>query len=105
MATGVKLMALYKQPVDVDVFEKAYFGQHIPETKKMPGLRRLEIAKVTGAPRGEAAYYLAASLYFDDATAMSEALASEAGRRSAETLRGLGADVTMVFADVDEMDV
>ncbi|HWE64345.1 MAG TPA: EthD family reductase, partial [Chloroflexota bacterium] len=72
----VKLLALYKQPQDVARFEEVYFGQHIPLTKKMPGLRRLEVNRVTGAPRGEPAYYLATSLYFDDAEAMNASLAS-----------------------------
>ncbi len=99
----VKLMALYKQPADTETFERVYFGEHIPQTKRMPGLRRLEINRVTGAPRGEPAYYLSASLYFDDATSMSEALASDASRDAARSLRGVGADVTMVFANVEEV--
>lgn len=99
----VKLMALYKQPQDVARFEDVYFNQHTPLVKQMPGLRRIEINRVTGAPRGEPAYYLVASLYFDDAEAMSASMASEESRAAARTLRDAGAEVTMLLAAVEEV--
>ena len=99
----VKLLVLYKQPQDVARFEEIYFGHHIPLTKQMPGLRRLEVNRVTGAPRGEPAYYLAASLYFDDDAAMSAALVSDESRAAARTLRDIGAEVTMLLATVEEL--
>src|SRR5579885_215622 len=99
----VKLMALYKKPVDVAKFEEVYFGTHIPLTKAMPGLRRLEVNRVTGAPRGEPAYYLAASLYFDDEATMQHSLASEESRAAARSLRDAGAEVEMLLADVEEV--
>jgi uncharacterized protein (TIGR02118 family) len=98
----VKLMALYKQPRDVAIFEDVYFNQHTPLVKKMPGLRRIEINRVTGAPRGEPAYYLVASLYFDDVETMNASMASEESRAAARTLRDAGAEVTMLLADVEE---
>ena len=73
----VKLMALYKQPRDPETFERIYFGEHVPLARKMPGLRRLEIDRITGAPRGEPDYYLVAHLYFDDAETMERSMASE----------------------------
>jgi uncharacterized protein (TIGR02118 family) len=99
----VKLMALYKRPQDVTRFEEIYFGQHIPLTKKMPGLRRLEVNRVTGAPRGEPEYYLAASLYFDDAATMQNSMASDESRAAARSLRDAGSEVTMLLADVEEV--
>lgn len=99
----VKLMALYKQPQDVATFERIYIGEHIPLAKKMPGLRRVEINRVTGAPRGEPAFYLIASLYFDDAESMQRSLASEESRAAARTLRDAGAEVSMVLAEVEEV--
>jgi uncharacterized protein (TIGR02118 family) len=98
----VKLMALYKQPQDVAKFEDVYFNQHIPLTRKMPGLRRIEINRVTGAPRGEPAYYLVASLYFDDTETMNASMASEESRAAARSLRDAGAEVTMLLAGVEE---
>lgn len=99
----VKLMALYKKPANVETFEEVYFNQHIPLTKQMPGLRRIEVNRVTGAPRGEAEYYLAAGLYFDDAEAMQQSMTSEESRAAARSLRDAGAEVTMLLATVEEM--
>src|SRR5579875_3019681 len=98
----VKLVALDKRPEDVETFERIYFGEHIPLTEKMPGLRRLEINRVTGAPRGESDYYLIASLYFDDAEAMNKSMASEESRAAARVLRDLGAEVSMMLAEADD---
>jgi uncharacterized protein (TIGR02118 family) len=100
--TMVKLIALYKQPQDIATFERVYFGEHISLTKKMPGLRRVEINRVTGAPRGEPAYYLVANLYFDDAATMQQSMASEESRAAARSLRDAGAEVAMVLTDVEE---
>ena len=97
----VKLMALYKQPRDPETFERIYFGEHVPLARKMPGLRRLEIDRITGAPGGEPAYYLVAHLYFDDAETMQRSMASEESRAAARVLRDLGAEVSMVLADTD----
>lgn len=99
----VKLLALYKQPLDVARFEEIYFGRHIPLTRKMPGLRRLEVNRVTGAPRGEPAFYLVAGLFFDDEEAMGASLASEESRAAARVLRDAGAEVTMLLAGVEEL--
>ena len=99
----VKLIAMYKKPQDAATFDQVYFGEHIPATAKMPGLRRAEINKVTGSPMGEPEYYLIASLYFDDLDALNAAMASEEGRTSARSLRKLGAEVAMLTADVQDM--
>ena len=99
----VKLIALYRRPQDPQQFERVYFGEHIPLTRKMPGLRKIEINRITGAPRGEPEYYLVAGLYFDDAQTMQQSMASEESRAAARVLRDLGAEVSMVLADVEEM--
>ncbi len=96
----VKLVALYRKPADPPAFDKAYFETHIPLVKKIPKLRRIEAAKITGAPRGEPEFYLLAELYFDDRRAMDEAMASpenaEAGKNLMSFARGL---TTFLYAD------
>ena len=49
----VKLVALYRKPSDPAAFDKAYFETHVPLVKKIPNLRRVDIARVTGAPHGD----------------------------------------------------
>ncbi len=99
----VKLTALYRKPSDEAAFDEHYFKVHTSLVKKLPGLKRLEIGKITGAPIGEAKYHLIAEMYFENQDAMNAALASPEGRASAKDLMGFAADVvTMFYAEVKE---
>jgi uncharacterized protein (TIGR02118 family) len=96
----VKLVALYRKPADAAAFEQGYFQTHIPLVKKIPKLRRVEISRVTGAPRGEPEYYLIAEMYFDDKAAMDAAMASPENAEAGKNLMGFAKGlVTFVYAD------
>lgn len=96
----VKLIALYRKPENVAEFEQKYFETHVPLVNQVPELRRVEISRVTGAPRGEPELYLITEMYFDDRAAMDRAMASPenaaAGKNLMTFARGL---VSFVFAD------
>ena len=99
----VKLVALYKKPANIEEFEDKYFNSHIPLANKMPGLKKVEISRMTGAPMGDAPYYLMAELYFDSMEDLNKAMSSEEGKASAKNLMSFAKDiVTMMFAEVDE---
>lgn len=99
----VKLIALYRTPEDRTAFDAHYKNVHTPLVKKMPGLRKLEVARVTGAPIGEAKHYLMASMYFDDQDAMQKALASPEGKATARDVMEFAAPlISMFFAEVQE---
>ena len=42
----VKLIALYKQPEDKEAFDRHYFKTHTALTKKIPGLREMNVTKI-----------------------------------------------------------
>lgn len=97
----IKLIALYRTPEDKQAFDKHYDEVHTPLVKKMPGLRRLEIARITGAPIGEPKHHLIAEMYFDSKDAMDAALASPEGKATARDLMSFAAPlVTMFYAEV-----
>jgi|ERR1041385_6769933 uncharacterized protein (TIGR02118 family) len=99
----VKLIALYRKPTDVELFDKHYYDTHIPLIKKVPGLRKLEITKITGAPIGETKYHVMAEMYYDSVDAMNAANASPEGKASARDLMSFAADVvTLFFGEVKE---
>ncbi len=99
----VKLIALYKSPPDKAEFDDHYNNIHAPLAKKMPGLRKLEVARTFGAPGGEAKFYLVAQLYFDNKESMFAALKSEAGQAAAKDVMGFAGElIHMMFANVDE---
>ena len=99
----VKLIALYRKPADIAAFDKHYFDVHIPLVKKTPGLRKIEVTRITGAPMGETKYHLMAELYYDSVDAMNAANASPEGRASAKDLMSSAADVvTLFFGEIDK---
>ncbi len=98
----VKLVALYKRPVDIAAFDKHYRETHTPLAKKMPGLRRLEVSRFTGSPMGEAKFHLMAEMYFDSHEALKAALASPEGKAAGKDVMSFAGDVIhMMFADVE----
>lgn len=97
----VKLIALYKTPEDKESFDRHYDEVHTPLVKKMPGLRKLEIARITGAPIGEPKHYLIAEMYFDTKDALDASLASPEGKATGRDLMSFAANlVTMFYAEV-----
>ena len=99
----VKIIALYRKPADIESFDKHYFEIHAPLVRKMPGLLKLEVTKVTGAPIGEAPYYLMAEMYFDSVDAMNASNASPEGKAVVKDLMSFAASViTLFFGEVKE---
>ncbi|MEK7249061.1 MAG: EthD family reductase, partial [Bacteroidota bacterium] len=92
-----KLIALYRKPSDVADFDKHYSEVHTPLVRQYPGLRRLEITRITGAPIGETKFHLMCEMYFDNKDAMGAALASNEGKAVARDLMSFAADVVTVF--------
>src|SRR5437867_13350907 len=93
----VKLIALYRKPSDASAFDKHYHDIHVPLIKKTPGLRRLEITRVTGAPVGETKFHIMAEMYYDSVDAMNAANASPEGRAAGKDLVSFAADVVTLF--------
>lgn len=46
----IKLVAMYKTPADIEMFEKHYFEKHMPIVEKIPGLLRSEVSKLKILP-------------------------------------------------------
>lgn len=79
-----RLVAIYKNPDDIEAFDKHYFGTHIPLAKKMPGFRKYEVSSgPISTLTGPSDIYLIGAVCFDDAQAMQEAFASPEGRACA----------------------
>jgi len=102
----VKLIALYKKPADVQAFEEHYANLHLPLLEKIPGLRKTELSRISGAPRGEAPYYMMYEMYFDDMDAYNRAMASDENKAAGKDLMSFARDVvTLMIADAYEDEV
>ncbi|KYC69744.1 EthD family reductase [Bacillus coagulans] len=96
----VKLIALYKQPENKEAFDDHYKNVHTPVTKKIPGLRKMEVTKIVGAPTGESPYYLLCEMYYDDMVALKKAMKTEESKASARDLMSFAGDlVTMMIGE------
>lgn len=93
----MKLVALYRRPEDQTAFDRHYTDVHAPLVRKYPGLRKLEITRLTGAPLGESKFYLMAEMYFDSRASMESALASAEGKAVARDLMSFAAKEVIVF--------
>ncbi len=96
----VKLIALYKQPEDPKAFDKHYKNVHTPITKKIPGLRKMEVTKIVGSPTGKSEYYLLCEMYYDDHESLKKAMRTEEAKESARDLQSFAGElVTMMIGE------
>jgi len=100
----VKLVALYKKPANVEEFDDKYFNTHLPLAAKMPGVKKVEVARITGSPAGESEYYLMAEVYYDSMEDLQASMASPEGRASTKNLMSFAKDVAyFMFADIEKI--
>jgi uncharacterized protein (TIGR02118 family) len=99
----VKLIALYKKPGNTADFDDHYASVHTPIVKKLPGMKKLEVSKITSAIGGEAKFYLLAEMYFENEDALNAALASPEGKAAGKDLMDFAAGlVQLMIAEVTE---
>jgi uncharacterized protein (TIGR02118 family) len=99
----VKFIALYKKPNDIKAFEDHYFDVHMPLASKIPGLKKIELSRITGTPMGESDYHLMAELYFENMEACKAGMSSPEGRASGKDVMSFAKDIVyMMFAEVEE---
>jgi len=78
---SVKITVIYENPSDPATFEKHYAEQHASLAKKIPNVKRVELAKVFPKEDGSPTpAYRMADLYFDDYAAASAAVVTPEGQ-------------------------
>jgi uncharacterized protein (TIGR02118 family) len=93
----IKVVALYRAPAYVEAFERHYFDIHIPLVKKTPGLRSLEVLKITGVPLGKDGFHLMATMEYDSIDAMNAANATPEGKAVGKDLFSFAKEVVTVM--------
>jgi uncharacterized protein (TIGR02118 family) len=87
----IKFVVSYRVPADVDAFDAAYFGTHVPIVKQTPGLVRTELAKVLKTVAGEPSLHVIAELFFESYDDLKAAFKSEQWAASGANLAEWGA--------------
>ena len=76
-----KFFALYKKPEDVPAFLEHYDNVHAPLARKVPGLKKLVVNRITGnAFGGDAPYFLIAEMQFESREDFDAAMSSDENR-------------------------
>lgn len=99
----VKLIAMYRQPSDTAAFDEHYTNVHTPLVEKVPGLKKLEVTRITGTPMGKPSpYYLIAQMYFENQDAFQTAMASSENRAAGKDLMSFAGDIVEMMVGETE---
>jgi uncharacterized protein (TIGR02118 family) len=98
-----KISVIYDNPTDPEAFEAAY-AEQVPLAKALPGLQRMETAKVWPKEDGcPTPAYRLIDLYFVDYDAASAAVQSPEAGAFVPTIFALATGgVRLLFSDVEE---
>jgi uncharacterized protein (TIGR02118 family) len=95
-----KLILVFRPPIDPTIFERRWSDEFVPLAERMPGLRRVSLARAYGGPTGPTDVYLVHEFYFDDSSALQQAMVSAEGQQAGRALMGFAArQVSLTFAD------
>ena len=81
-------MLVFRPPLDPTAFEQRWSEEFVPRAEKMPGLRRVALARTYGGPTGPTDVYLVHEFFFDDAEALRQAMTSPEGIDAGQALMG-----------------
>ncbi len=99
-----KITVIYENPQDPDAFEAGY-PEQLALAKKIPGVKRIESAKVWPKEDGSATpAYRVLDMYFTDYDAASKAVTTgEASAFVSNVFELATGGVRLLFADVEEV--
>lgn len=94
-----KLIALYKQPDDVQKFDQAYFETHLPLINKVPGLENTVITRFSRTLVGDG-YYMMAEMHFDNMESLKNGMRSTEMAQAGENLNSFAEGMyTLMFGE------
>lgn len=95
-----KLILVVHRPSDPVAFDRCWSEDFVPLAERMPGLRRVVVARAYGGPSGATEVHLIHEFYFDDEAALRQAMTSPEGQRAGQALMGFAAgQVSLAFAE------
>ncbi len=100
-----RLLVLYGHPKDPAAFDRHYQDVHIPLARKMKGLRKWTVGKVTGTPGNlPTPYYYIADLYMDSREEFERLLASPEGQAAvADVPNYATGGVTFLYTEIEDV--
>ena len=101
----VRLLVLYGQPKDPAAFDKYYSEVHIPIARRMRGLKKWTVGKVTGTADGQPSpYYYLADLYMESREDFEKLLSSPEGQAAvADVPNYATGGATFLYTEIEEL--
>ena len=101
----VRLLVLYGQPKDPAAFDKHYGEVHIPIARRMRGLKKWTVGKVTGTADGKPSpYYYLADLYMESREDFEKLLSSPEGQAAvADVPNYATGGATFLYTEIEEL--
>lgn len=94
-----KLIALYKQPENVQSFDESYFNSHIPLLNQVPGLEKTVITRFSRTLVGDG-FYMMAEMYFPSMDSLKSAMRSSEMGAAGENLNSFAEGLySLMFGD------
>ena len=102
MAT--KMTFVYDNPTDTAAFESAYADGHVAHLRSLPGVRRVETAKVWPKEDGSPTpAYRTVDVYFDDYDSTCAAIASPEAQKLLPQVFGMASGgVRILVSEIEE---
>lgn len=100
---SVKLIVIYPRPKDVQAFEIAYKGEHVPlAVEKLVGKTRIVATRVLGSPTGAPAFHRIVEVHFSSMMALEACAASEGGKQTLANAVSISSGGAPVFLVAEE---
>ena len=101
----VRLLVLYGQPNDPAAFDKYYSEVHIPIARRMRGLKKWTVGKVTGTADGQPSpYYYLADLYMESREDFEKLLSSPEGQAAvADVPNYATGGATFLYTEIEDL--
>lgn len=103
------LLALFRRPDGGEPalaeLERRYSAEHLPLVAETPGLRSMDVRRVSEALGGETDLALVTAMQFDDRASMDAGLASDAMRAAGRNLREIAPGLSTLLVLEDATDL
>ena len=103
---AAKLIVMYPTPKDMDSFERAYSGEHIPMAAPIfqaAGATKAVLTKISDATTGAPPFHRIAEIHFPSSEVLQKCTASKAGQDALAHARTIsnGGPPTILIAEED----
>jgi uncharacterized protein (TIGR02118 family) len=96
----MKLIALYKHPVDPVAFDQAYFNTHLPLLSRVPGLKKTTVTRLSRTYMGEE-FYMIAVMEFEDLEALKMGMKSPEMATAGDNLNTFAGGLVTLVSGTD----